>query len=815
MCRMSEEPSGPVCQIGTGSHKARIMVVSKMPNSPKFQEELEALIAEVGIEPEEIFWTAASKCKNFEINPSNKDVKACRPYLDAEISIVKPEWILTFGNEALLASTGHSGIMKYRGRAIDKGRYSVFPTISPSAVKRNPGQMPAFMADLHLFASQVRGKTSGIDIPPIVKVTTKARMKALFKILERSELISYDIETTGANPWDVNGAIVSLAGTCTLPDRKDPVLWALPLYHPQSPWRTSWVRVLSILAPYLERIPKQVAHNGKFDAKWLRFFGVGSKVTFDTMLAAHLLDENRQKGLKPQAASRLGVPPWAMDTKDLLSEPLKDVLYYNTLDTFYTYHIYLQLRDELIEAPRLRKIFQRILMPANEILIDSELLGVWVDREKLATNTKIGFDTRDEIDRQLMEFVPDPESTPNWPTDSKGRPVKVNFNPSNFARWFLFEYLELPILRRGKDKDDGREGDPSMAEDVMLQLRSLSPVVDIMLERARWQKICSAFLSAYDELLTEEDRLHTTFKLTGTVTGRLSSGKEDVEKLTARKPTRGVNLQQVPRDVFLRGLFGAPPGYTFVEADFSQVELRVVAYLSRDPTMLSLYQTGQDIHRATAAWVLGVPESSIGKDDRKKAKAVNFGFVYGMGAKKFVYTAFTKYQVVFSLSEAEDVRRQFFKNFAGLQPWHARQRRLAHKYGRVQSPIGRIRRLPDIHSSDRGVQGEAERQAINSPVQSFASDMTSLSMVEVHKKFTQLGVDAQILGTVHDAILFQIRDDHVGVALPIIKDTMESLPLEEKFGVVVDIPIIADLKVGTHWGTAEELETDRVYDWPL
>lgn len=825
-CRMSSAPSGPICEVGSGPRKARIMVVSKMPNSGKYQEELEGLLTEVGIELEECYFTAASKCRSFEVNPSPRDVKACRPFLDAEIELIKPKWILAFGNEALLSTTGHSGIMKYRGRPIDKGGYSVFPTISPSAVKRNPGQKPAFMADLHLFVSQVRGKASGIPEPPIVRVNTKARLKSLIKILQQSELLSYDIETTGANPWDLDGAIVSLAGTCVIPGRKDPIVWALPLYHPQSPWELKWQKVLRILAPHLEQVPKQVAHNGKFDAKWLRYFGVRAKVTFDTMLAAHLLDENRQKGLKPQAASRLGVPPWGIDTRNLLAEPLPKVLKYNALDTFYTYHIYLQLRQELIDQPRLRRIFQRLMMPANEILIDSELQGVWVDRELLATNTKIGFDTRDELDRKLMEWVPmgpghedceecgvTHEVAGDWPTNAKGKPVEVNFNASNFARWWLFDYLELPILARGKEKDDGSPGAPSMAEDIMLELKGEHPAVELMLERARWQKICSAFLSAYDELLTEDDRIHTTFKLTGTVTGRTSSGKEDAEKLTARRPTRGVNLQQVPRDVFLRGLFGAPPGYTFVEADFSQVELRVVAFLSREPTMLTLYQTGQDIHRATAAWVLGVPESQVGKEERKKAKAVNFGFVYGMGARKFVYTAFTKYELHFSLKEAEGIRKAFFSNFSGLPRWHARQRALAHKYGRVQSPIGRIRRLPDIHSSDRGVMSEAERQAINSPVQGFASDMTMLSMVEIHRQFGQLGVDAQILGSVHDALLFQVKTEQVGTALPIIKDTMENLPLEEKFGVVVDIPIIADLKVGTHWGTARELEPDEVYDW--
>jgi DNA polymerase-1 len=303
--------------------------------------------------------------------------------------------------------------------------------------------------------------------------------------------------------------------------------------------------------------------------------------------------------------------------------------------------------------------------------------------------------------------------------------------------------------------------------------------------------------------------------MAGTVTGRLSSGKDDEDKISAvRGKLRGVNLQQVPRDPFIRGLFGAPPGWSFVEADYSQVELRVVAFLSRDRTMLRLYQSGADIHRATAANVLGIPESQISKDDRKKAKAVNFGFVYGMGWRKFIQTAFEKYQSVFTEDEARAVRAAFFEQFDGLLPWHSRQRRLVNKYGRVQSPIGRIRHLPDIYSPDEGVRAEAERQAINSPVQSFASDMAVVSMVEINKKFRKAGIVGNCVGLVHDAINFEIRDDNLARALPLIKDTMEDVSiLRKKFALHVDVPIVADLKVGQHWGDARELEVDEVYNW--
>lgn len=278
-----------------------------------------------------------------------------------------------------------------------------------------------------------------------------------------------------------------------------------------------------------------------------------------------------------------------------------------------------------------------------------------------------------------------------------------------------------------------------------------------------------------------------------------------------KQKRKGINLQQTPRDPLLRGLFGATPGYDFIEADYSQIELRVVAFISRDPTMISLFQTGQDIHRITAIEVLHRDPKD--KEERKKAKAVNFGFVYGMGAPKFQHTAFMKYGLELPVEECVRYRKAFFNKYSGLQPWHNRQRRLVRKYGQVSSPLGRVRHLPDIYSPDEGVRAEAERQAINSPIQSFASDMNLLAMILLGEKFKRLGLDAHILGTVHDATLFECPKNQTAQVLPLIKDTMENLPLYQKFGVRLDVPILADLKVGSHWADARELKEDEVYAW--
>lgn len=815
-----------VCEQGRGNLKANVMVVSTRPNSAGYQEMIQRELQEVGIDPSKVYYASAIKCRTFEQEARKTELKACTPYLEEEIELVKPKWILGFGNEPLQALTGHSGIMKWRGRvtpvkAFPKIKY--IGTVSPAAVKRNPRQEPGFKADLSFFANQVAGISPDLDRPPIKVITNKPKLEQLRNQIKKAELISYDIETTGFDEFAPDGAIVSLCATMVV--NGEVSIWALPLYHPQSPFRKNWQKVLKYLSSALPQVPKRVAHNGKFDDRWQHQYGIPIHCTFDTMLAAHLLDENRVKGLKPLARIILGVPPWEIDTGTLIETPLKQVLLYNGLDTWYTYQLYLIFREQLIAEPRLLRIFKLLTMPASRDLTLAEREGVWVDPEKLATAKKIAFDTRDHLDEQLMQYVPHPdspgsslhaESNSPWPTNSKGKPVEVNFNPSNFARWWLFEHLGMPVYERGKDKEDDSPGDPSMREAVMLKLKETKhPVIELLLERSKWQKYCSTYVNNYDEIRDENNRIHSTFKIAGTVTGRLSSGKADEDKISSRKDRgRGVNLQQVPRDPFIRGLFGAPPGYSFIEADFSQIELRLAGFLAREPTMLRLYRTGADIHRYMAARVIGCPESKVTKDQRKVVgKPTNFGFVYGMYPKKFVEQAWENQELVYTLEEATLFRKTYFAEFPKLLSWHARQKRVVHNKGFVTSPMGRRRRLPDIYSEDRGVMMEAERQAINSPVQAMASDMNILSMILIAKVFKEQGIRGKVLGVVHDAVNFEIHNDDLEEALPIIKWVMENLPLKRMFGINLDVPIISDLQIGSHWGTAREMTEDQVHNF--
>lgn len=735
---------------------------------------------------------------------SKGDLRAAREDFTDNLRRVDPDAVLTMGNESLFVATGHSGVMKYRGEIQHDGLRPIMPTIALGAIERNPSQIQLLYADIRGLYAQVYGSPRRADAKPrrIHVVKSDEGMANFEDHCQQAEAVAFDLETSSFDEQAADSFIVSLGAT-TL---RDGVLecFAFPLRHDQSPVDSSWLPFIQRAARAMADVPIRIAHNAKFDCRWLAQFDAAVPCNFDTMLASHLLDENRFKGLKPLAQMLLDATTWSIDIASGKNAPpwytqhdLRDILRYNAMDTWHTMRLYRLFEKELRQDQRLYDLFTRLVMPASQSLVHIERRGVYVHREALEEGASIVSSELSRIHDALMQYVP---------TDVV-ESRSVNFNPSNFARWFLFDHLEFPVLREGKTG-------PSMAEDIMTRLAAdyPHPVLDLMVERVKWQKFESSFFNPYQELITDESRLHTTFKLSGTVTGRLSSGKMDADKVTGTRKSalRGINLQQVPRDPLVRGVFGSAPGWAFVEADYSQIELRVAAEVSGEPTLRALYARGEDVHMAMAMRMTGKPASKVTKDERKKAKAVNFGFLYGMGPGKFVETAWNNYGVKVTLEEAKAARAAFFGQFPELIRWHARQRRLAHKFRRVQSPLGRIRHLPDIVSEDQGVVGEAERQAINSPVQAMASDMCLFSLVLLDRQFRKRAIRASPVGTVHDSILFEICDDDLLVAIPLIKRVMESPPIEKNFGVQLSVPVVSDIAIGRAWGKTIECPGDII-----
>jgi DNA polymerase-1 len=701
--------------------------------------------------------------------------------------------------------------MKWRGTTEQAHGCVVMPTIALGAIERNPSQIQLLYADMRALYAAVHGQPRNADAKPskIRIVKSESTLEEFSSEAKSAIAVAFDLETSSFNELATDAFIVSAAFTFLFEDGTK-TCWAVPLKHKWSPCKSNWDSIIRRMSWAVKRVPVRIAHNAKFDCRWLVQFSAPIPCNFDTQLAAHLLDENRFKGLKPLAQMLLDAPPWAIDIVTGKNAPpwytqhlLHDILRYNALDTWHTMRLYQLFEPQLRQDRRLHNLFSRLIMPASQSLVHIERRGVYVHRDALEEGARIVAKTLAGIDDELRSYVPEGVSD-------------VNFNPSNFLRWFLYDHLGFPIIRMGKVG-------PSVAESVLSHLADTNPhrVLELLLERVKWQKHQSSFFNPYRELITDDSRLHTVFKLHGTVTGRLSSGKEDSDKVTGSRKSamRGVNLQQVPRDTMVRGVFGAAPGWAFVEADYSQIELRIAAEISGERTLKQLYAQNQDVHMTMAMRMTGKPASKVTKEERKKAKAVNFGFLYGMGPAKFVETAWDNYGVKVTLEEAQAARAAFFQQFPMLLKWHATQRRLAHRNNRVQSPLGRIRHLPDIVSHETGVVREAERQAINSPVQAMASDLCLLSLVLLDRRFRKLQLRSAPIGTVHDAINFEAPVEELPVILPLIKKTMENPPLEQLFGCSISIPLVSDIGVGRAWGKSVEVpaaalhNSDRTRAW--
>jgi DNA polymerase-1 len=800
--------------MGSGKKSAEIMIVGEAPGAREDESHkafvgpagilLTEELAAAGIKRSDCYITNVAKCRPPQNRtPTKKEISTCvDAYLEREISRVNPRYILTVGNSALQGLTGKSGIKKHRGSVFRYGDAKILATLHPAAILRNPYLRPELKADFQRLGRMVRQERE--DTPTKLRIIKRtSQLNALIKLLMQQPVIAWDLETyaydngirlkgkpvvSGLQEWREESRIV-----CVSVSWEEGETAVIPMHHKNTPWKDP-DQILQKLKPVFERTDcKYIAHNGKFDCRYLASRKIYNPLTFDTMLAAHMLDENRSKGLKPLAEVLLGVDAWGIgeDVKDAYNTPLRRLCTYAAKDADFTLRLYYKFREQLKEEPRTARIFKLMMMPASNMLTKIERRGIWVDMDRVDERLKKSQEVVDKLKRFMYQYVPE-EKRPQKP-DPEVRHTKkylksiegLNFNsPSQVAKW-LFEDLGLDPI---KETDSGNW---STDESTLKQLASEHVAVKAMLKYRKWSKYLDTYLLPLKYKHTDSTgRTHPTYKLFGTVTGRLSCSDP--------------NLQQIPRNPFLRAVIGAPPGWKFIEADYSQIELRIAAMLSHDPNLLRVFHEGRDPHMEMAMEISGKPEKEITSEIRKQAKPVNFGFLYGMGAPKFVDYARDNYEVLFTLQEAYKVREAFFRKWPRLKAWHDRQRRIARNHLRVQSPIGRIRHLPDMQSGDKEVRAEAERQAINSPVQSFASDLMLLSALQLNSILP--ANICFIVGSIHDALGFQVRNEAVGDIVPTIRRAMLNPPIKRLFGAELTVPIDVEIKVGQHWGEGKVYE---------
>lgn len=497
-----------------------------------------------------------------------------------------------------------------------------------------------------------------------------------------------------------------------------------------------------------------VYQNGKFDTLFVEVqWGIELPLDEDVMLLSYVYDMGGRKSLKYLANKYFGTPDWDIETKEKGKFTDKMVNYLKQ-DLYWTWRLFVELSGRL--TPMMQKVYRYIALPSYCAYRIVERNGIQLNMEKLETTIVDFTNKRDALKNELISIK------------------NINWNsPSQVSDYLINECL-LPVLKRTA------KGAPSIDAEVLKTYSSMGyPIVDKYLEYKYYDKALGTFLLRWKKDQVN-GRLHPTFNIDTTRTGRTSC--------------ENPNLQQVPRDLALRTLFTARPGYQFIEADQSQVELRIAAEYAHEDTMLEIYKTGGDLHSKTAKATTG--KEDISKEDRRRAKAVNFGFLYGMSAKKFVEYAHTSYGVDFTQAEAEHYRDRFFASYSKLNPWYKKQHQECLTEGGVFTKFGRFRKLPEIYSDNFKDKSGAERKSINTPVQSTASDILLCGMIEI----VNTCPDVIVCGTVHDSILMEVPNEKAEELRLKVKHIMEHPQLLKEFGIELEVPLCVDAPLGD-WGT--------------
>lgn len=639
-------------------------------------------------------------------------------------------------------------------------------------------------------------------------------------MLEKIDLnkpVCLDIETTGLHRFTDDITSLQLGYTNIITGKYERKFFD---------WAKTDMKFLLKLLTYLKKA-KLVTHNGKFDLLFIYVkTGIELNLWVDTLVLAHVCGEV-DLGLKPLVKKYFNVD------YDIATEAKKGKI----TDAFISYGL-----DDVLYPVKLMKIFKKKLNMYDLVKVYKHEMRAYRAYYEVEKNGVPISPRRGEIAKKLIEeYMPIYErlitvADINWNSiaqvssvlfGKKNKPiykekgeklpntyevieytftgeqfVRGEFNTRKEATQFKDEYLADNSYLYGIDVklkhnfkpviigygvglkviEKTAKGVPSVSSDVLMNYVG-NPVVDDLLEYRRLTKL-ETFIKSWEKIQVD-DKIYPSFNITAR---------------TGRTTCSNPNLQQIPQDKNVRNLIEARPGWKIIEQDFSQIELRVASMFSGDANMQHAYQSGSDLHSKTTELLFGDTSHLSPQEQKRKrteAKSMNFGFLYGMSAKTFVDYA-KGYGLNITEEQSESFRNNFFEAYPRLLPWHEECKQYARKNGHTWSPIGRKRFLPDINSSNWSDRGSAERQSINSGVQGFASDMCISALSDI--VFSDI-IDherCKVLGSVHDAILFEVKDDYVDEVVPMIKEMMEHPSIIE--GIDIPIPIIADVEVAQAWG---------------
>lgn len=687
--------------------------------------------------------------------------------------------------------------------------------------------------DLEKVVSRARMAAQGSHTPcgPITWVWGKADLKALVKAVHESSEVVMDLETTGLDEYaeaggDTNGGYPAriVLASLTLPnaerveagaydwrtfDGEQPMTYLVPLSHPASPLLGSWRKVMAIIGREINRSGKPFVNaNIKFDARWV-FAQTGvdlsDRIEWDTTVSSQLVDTEARTRLKIRAARDFGIEEW--DDFDLSTSGAAEKVdliqlgEYAARDTYYTWKIEQGHRDQMfltgdeepfdsddIQMARLGKVATYVAMPTVKTLTKVEQRGFLLDVDWV--HAKI--EEMDSLRLQACEDILGLYGTAPAPA-----PAKDGVTTAATSKWFqgfVDQAIEAGDLRVTARTDSGNAQWNKAV--LIAQQRQGSPAADALLRHRDATKTLE-FLRSWLELRDPDNVIHATYNVGFVKTGRLSSSNPNVQQISAR----------------LKPAFIPRPGHVLLDLDYSQVELRVAAFISRSQPMIEAFQRGDDLHRLLAAKIAGKKPEDVTSLERKRAKAGNFGLLYGMSPGGFQSYAATAYDVSLTLAEAQAVHSAFFEMWDGMRQWHERAKRRAYERGYVTSPIGRTQWLSDLYSKSSFKSSHAERNALNSPVQGFGSDLMQMAAASIMGTLPGYPLPrvegAHVVATVHDEICIEVPEDRWQEILVECKRRMEDVnTLLRPLDCQMDVPIVAGPSAGTRWGVHDLHDED-------
>ena len=589
-------------------------------------------------------------------------------------------------------------------------------------------------------------------------ITTPQQLDELVRRLSEAPMFAVDVETTGLLFWQAEVVGFSFAA-------EPGAGYYVPIGHRDAKQLDRQI-VVDALRPLLEDGARpKVAHNAKFDLLMLRRLGIEAHgLVFDTMIAAQILGQ-QAVGLKDLSFNLLGVQMTPIT--DLIGSgrtqvtfdyvPIERATPYAAADADMTLRLYERFRPQLHDVPRIEKIFDEIEMPLLPVLVEMEWAGIKVDVPTLLSLSSTLLSRIQAIETEIYSLA--------------GQ--SFNIGSGQQLSDILFGKLQIPTAGLSKTKS----GHYSITADVLDKLSGVHPIIQLILEHRQLTKLKSTYLDALPALVDSQSRVHTSYNQIGAATGRLSSNAPNLQNI----PVRTDQGREIRR------AFVAEPGWRLLAADYSQIELRILAHVTQDPALLTIFQEGRDIHGATAARLFGVPIDHVSKNQRRIAKMTVFGVIYGISS--FGLSARTD----LSREDAQKMIDGLFATYPGLKRYIDETLEFGRSHGYVETLMGRRRYAPDLKSGHGGRRQAAEREAINAPIQGTNADLIKQAMVRLQGELRRRALRSRLLLQVHDELVLEAPDDEMEETSALVRELMEGV------GTDLSVPLKVEVETGRNW----------------